>query len=83
MSFSRGDLAGGKPAYFSTAEGNSDVEKTEDRRESVAAGVTGGKEGADNTHRKLKPRHVQLIGIGGTIGVSMEPAFHIALEHRC
>lgn len=22
----------------------------------------------DHTHRRLKPRHVQLIGIGGTIG---------------
>ena len=22
----------------------------------------------DHTHRKLKPRHIQLIGIGGTIG---------------
>ncbi|KAK4972508.1 hypothetical protein LTR28_012491, partial [Elasticomyces elasticus] len=29
------------------------------------------KEGADNTHRKLKARHIQLIGIGGTIGTAL------------
>ncbi|KAK3070741.1 general amino acid permease agp2 [Teratosphaeriaceae sp. CCFEE 6253] len=26
---------------------------------------------ADGTHRKLKPRHIQLIGIGGTIGTAL------------
>ncbi len=25
----------------------------------------------DYTHRKLKPRHIQLIGIGGTIGTAL------------
>lgn len=25
----------------------------------------------DATHRKLKPRHIQLIGIGGTIGTAL------------
>ncbi|KAI9749096.1 MAG: hypothetical protein M4579_007003 [Chaenotheca gracillima] len=25
----------------------------------------------DSTHRKLKPRHIQLIGIGGTIGTTL------------
>lgn len=25
----------------------------------------------DDTHRKLKPRHIQLIGIGGTIGTAL------------
>lgn len=29
------------------------------------------KEGVDFTHRKLKPRHIQLIGIGGTIGTAL------------
>lgn len=29
------------------------------------------KEGFDSTHRKLKPRHIQLIGIGGTIGTAL------------
>jgi amino acid permease len=27
--------------------------------------------GYDSTHRKLKPRHIQLIGIGGTIGTAL------------
>ena len=27
--------------------------------------------GDDFTHRKLKPRHIQLIGIGGTIGTAL------------
>lgn len=25
----------------------------------------------DHTHRQLKPRHIQLIGIGGTIGTAL------------
>ena len=29
------------------------------------------KPASDNTHRKLKPRHIQLIGIGGTIGTAL------------
>ncbi|KAL2375064.1 hypothetical protein RJZ57_000421 [Blastomyces gilchristii] len=29
------------------------------------------KRSADQTHRKLKPRHIQLIGIGGTIGTAL------------
>lgn len=29
------------------------------------------KTGYDHTHRKLKPRHIQLIGIGGTIGTAL------------
>ncbi|CEL02504.1 Putative General amino acid permease [Aspergillus calidoustus] len=31
----------------------------------------GSKPTHDHTHRKLKPRHVQLIGIGGTIGTAL------------
>lgn len=29
------------------------------------------KAGFDSTHRQLKPRHIQLIGIGGTIGTAL------------
>jgi len=29
------------------------------------------KRGHDFTHRKLRPRHIQLIGIGGTIGTAL------------
>jgi amino acid transporter len=27
--------------------------------------------GSDSTHRQLRPRHIQLIGIGGTIGTAL------------
>lgn len=37
----------------------------EDRRDSDSL------KKADHTHRKLKPRHIQLIGIGGTIGTAL------------
>ncbi|MCJ1395500.1 hypothetical protein MMC18_008386, partial [Xylographa bjoerkii] len=33
--------------------------------------VTALKAPYDSTHRKLKPRHIQLIGIGGTIGTTL------------
>lgn len=48
------------PAYD-----NGDVE----RRASVASYNISGVH--DDTHRKLKPRHIQLIGIGGTIGTAL------------
>lgn len=38
------------------------------RRSSVSVSV---KAVHDSTHRKLKPRHIQLIGIGGTIGTAL------------
>lgn len=71
MSTSKAYYEDEKPSYTNAPDLDSDVEKSEDRKVSVAAGVTGGKEGADATHRKLKPRHVQLIGIGGTIGTAL------------
>ncbi|KAF2018851.1 hypothetical protein BU24DRAFT_342161 [Aaosphaeria arxii CBS 175.79] len=40
----------------------------ENRRGSETASV---KIVYDSTHRKLKPRHIQLIGIGGTIGTAL------------
>jgi amino acid transporter len=49
-----------------------DEEKTFDgahpRRSSTVGSV---RELSDNTHRKLKSRHIQLIGIGGTIGTAL------------
>lgn len=48
-----------KPAYSYDVEG---------RRASVTGSV---KTVYDSTHRKLKPRHIQLIGIGGTIGTAL------------
>ncbi|KAK9580325.1 general amino acid permease agp2 [Aspergillus fumigatus] len=41
----------------------------EDGEESI--GGTLSKPTFDHTHRKLKPRHIQLIGIGGTIGTAL------------
>ena len=38
------------------------------RRSSIVASV---REVSDQTHRKLKSRHIQLIGIGGTIGTAL------------
>lgn len=38
-----------------------------DRRASLVGSV----KQYDSTHRKLKPRHIQLIGIGGTIGTAL------------
>ncbi|KAL6236367.1 hypothetical protein BDW75DRAFT_229568 [Aspergillus navahoensis] len=40
----------------------------DNREESIEEGS---KPVYDHTHRKLKPRHVQLIGIGGTIGTAL------------
>lgn len=42
-------------------------------RESRDDSIDGGsiKPTYDHTHRKLKPRHIQLIGIGGTIGTAL------------
>ncbi|KAF7178613.1 hypothetical protein CNMCM7691_007427 [Aspergillus felis] len=42
---------------------------TEDSGESI--GGASSKPTYDHTHRKLKPRHIQLIGIGGTIGTAL------------
>lgn len=42
-----------------------DVEEQEHRYSMSVGGVR------DLTHRKLKPRHIQLIGIGGTIGTAL------------
>ncbi|KAI1805067.1 amino acid permease/ SLC12A domain-containing protein [Daldinia bambusicola] len=63
--------AGPAPAYTAGIGNSSDAEKIalgrqESRIESLAmVGET------DGTHRKLKARHIQLIGIGGTIGTAL------------
>lgn len=36
---------------------------------------------SDHTHRKLKPRHIQLIGIGGTIGTALYVQIGKGLMH--
>ena len=35
----------------------------------------------DFTHRQLRPRHIQLIGIGGTIGTALYVSIGQALLH--
>ncbi|GAB7348427.1 hypothetical protein MBLNU459_g6851t2 [Dothideomycetes sp. NU459] len=35
----------------------------------------------DTTHRRLKPRHIQLIGIGGTIGTALYVSIGNGLIH--
>jgi len=52
-------------------DNNGESEAPPDFNHSVASGVTGGKEDGDSTHRQLKARHIQLIGIGGTIGTAL------------
>ncbi|KAG6058749.1 hypothetical protein E4U17_007554 [Claviceps sp. LM77 group G4] len=62
------------PAYSSEQEKNGPVEANSKsgscnasvRRLSLPAGAS-----HDATHRMLKPRHIQLIGIGGTIGTAL------------
>lgn len=41
----------------------------DNREDSIDDGTA--KPAYDHTHRKLKPRHIQLIGIGGTIGTAL------------
>ena len=66
-----------KPSDLETASlkvGEKGVEVTEkSSMEKRDDSVDGGSIGPtyDHTHRKLKPRHVQLIGIGGTIGTAL------------
>jgi len=49
-----------------------DPEKPTYDGEGRRASVTPSMKGVyDSTHRKLKPRHIQLIGIGGTIGTAL------------
>ncbi|KAJ6255884.1 General amino acid permease [Drechslerella dactyloides] len=46
------------------------MEEADNRSASTGSGVAV-KNASDQTHRKLKERHVQLIGIGGTIGTAL------------
>lgn len=48
-----------------------DPEKPEYEVEGRRASVGSVRTAHDSTHRKLKARHIQLIGIGGTIGTAL------------
>lgn len=54
------------PAYTSDQEKAGDVAPP---RPSLSG--SSGASKRDKTHRKLKARHIQLIGIGGTIGTAL------------
>lgn len=65
------DYAHGGVARPPSAEKKLDEEKVfeaEARRPSTETSV---EVNYDSTHRTLKPRHIQLIGIGGTIGTAL------------
>ncbi|KAI1869954.1 uncharacterized protein JN550_005544 [Neoarthrinium moseri] len=63
------DYAGAAPAYGSDKTGGDAEKNAFGRPSSIAESVHMGK--VDQTHRKLKSRHIQLIGIGGTIGTAL------------
>ncbi|OTB18668.1 hypothetical protein K445DRAFT_314537 [Daldinia sp. EC12] len=71
MASSGVDYATGPPPGYAPGNGTTDTEKIalgrqDSRIESLAmVGET------DGTHRRLKARHIQLIGIGGTIGTAL------------
>ncbi|TGZ78805.1 putative general amino acid permease [Ascodesmis nigricans] len=60
-----------RPAY-KEAEPRTNVEKNSQEEISYTNGdAPTPPPSYDHTHRKLKPRHIQLIGIGGTIGTAL------------
>ncbi|KAI1774364.1 amino acid permease/ SLC12A domain-containing protein [Hypoxylon cercidicola] len=58
------------PAYGSRNNVPDPEKNNLGRQDSRAESFTTVAEG-DQTHRRLKPRHIQLIGIGGTIGTAL------------
>ncbi|KAK6835970.1 hypothetical protein PG987_006465 [Apiospora arundinis] len=74
MSSSGIDYAKSSPSspQFATDQATgSDAEKNEFGTPPVARVVSVSVGALDQTHRKLKSRHIQLIGIGGTIGTAL------------
>ncbi|KAI1342301.1 amino acid transporter [Xylariaceae sp. FL0016] len=59
------DYVNHSPPDYGSDPNNPDAEKSFSRADSF------GVHRVDGTHRKLKPRHIQLIGIGGTIGTAL------------
>ncbi|CCC05041.1 hypothetical protein SMACR_07364 [Sordaria macrospora] len=68
--FSTGaDIEGRPPNTSKTADAEKGTGSGSDVHHEVASLSSSG--GGDKTHRKLKSRHIQLIGIGGTIGTAL------------
>ncbi|KAH8652090.1 amino acid transporter [Xylariales sp. PMI_506] len=64
------DYASGAPTGNGSGKKAADPEKEgEYQRPSISESEFSGK--VDHTHRKLKARHIQLMGIGGTIGTAL------------
>lgn len=53
---------------YNEYERNKHEEEKIQSRDSVSGSI---KVSYDSTHRQLRPRHIQLIGIGGTIGTAL------------
>lgn len=68
MATSGTDFSSNEPVDRKIQGVSVDEEKTEPRRSNSVGSV---RAVHDNTHRKLKSRHIQLIGIGGTIGTAL------------
>ncbi|KAH0490809.1 hypothetical protein TgHK011_002261 [Trichoderma gracile] len=56
------------PAYSGNDKGGIAANRTESLDDGVRISMSSGDSKRNTTHRQLKARHIQLIGIGGTIG---------------
>ncbi|PHH78696.1 hypothetical protein CDD80_6434 [Ophiocordyceps camponoti-rufipedis] len=66
-----GSTAVNPPAYSAPVHDHGSAPKDERPAQSVRESLSGDGAEADATHRKLKSRHVQLLGIGGTVGTAL------------
>lgn len=74
-----GEEAGTRPTMTSRSHSGASVSKLGEKGTILeqhelgrpSTSTLGSKDVKDQTHRKLKPRHIQLIGIGGTIGTAL------------
>ena len=75
----RGEEAGTRPTMNSRTHSKASVSKLGEKNTIVEQDELGRpststldpKDHKDQTHRMLRPRHIQLIGIGGTIGTAL------------
>lgn len=70
MSSSSG-IHAGRPPPSKEATADADAEKLRVEVASERAPLTSSPVIGDHTERRLKARHIQLIGIGGTIGTAL------------
>ncbi|KAI2603615.1 amino acid permease/ SLC12A domain-containing protein [Hypoxylon sp. NC1633] len=65
------DYSRASPPSYGAENGIPDAGKTVRGRRGSQIEVLTTVSDSDGTHRRLKPRHIQLIGIGGTIGTAL------------